>query len=206
MTDTLHDKLQSSINHWNLLESKFYQAWSAGTLPIEGLKAYANEYGAFISMLPSGWEVQDDQETAEEEREHIELWEDFAKALGTSVGDAKIEAVQILLESTKQLFSNPVTALGALYAFEVQQPETSVSKLEGLKKHYSVDKSAEPYFEVHSSNHHEAKKLLERISKLSAEDQGVAAKACEEMSMVLRKALDGLYEAHPACGGCGGMN
>ena len=52
----LEARLDESIARWNLLESRFYQAWSAGTLPVEALRTYAAEYGAFISLIPKGWE------------------------------------------------------------------------------------------------------------------------------------------------------
>ena len=190
----LKGKLDQVVAKWDLLESKFYRAWSAGTLPVEALQAYAREYGAFISLLPQAWEVQNDEETAEEEREHIELWEDFAHALGCRIDEAKIEAVKGLMLTGEKLFSNPVTSLGALYAFEVQQPATASSKLEGLRQHYKLSNSAEPYFETHSHNHHEAEKIIERISKLSAEDQERATAACVEMAQALLFALDGIYD------------
>lgn len=190
------DTLNAAVKKSDLLQSKFYQSWSAGTLPVEALKTYAREYGAFIALLPEGWEVQNDEETAEEEREHIELWEKFAASLGTKLGTAELPAVKALISTTGELFSTVPEALGALYAFEVQQPETASSKLAGIKKHYSLNADAEPYFVVHSSNHHEAEKLIERISALSPEDQARAARACEAMSKELLAALDGIYDAH----------
>ena len=193
----------ATVEKWNLLNSPFYQAWSAGTLPVGALKAYAEEYGAFISLMPLGWEVQDDEHTAEEEVEHTELWEKFAASLGTKITDANIPAVKDLIAKTRDLFKTVPEALGALYAFEVQQPATAQSKLEGLKKHYPLSSDSEPYFEVHSKNHHEAEKLTERISALSAADQARAMKACEIMSKALWDALDGIFEPHKKeCGMC----
>ena len=51
----------------DLLQHPFYQAWSAGTLPVEDLQTYAREYGAFVGMLPRAWQALDDDETAQEE-------------------------------------------------------------------------------------------------------------------------------------------
>ena len=82
-------RLDESIARWNLLESKFYQAWSAGTLPVEALRTYAAEYGAFISLIPRGWEGHGDTATATVEREHMGMWGAFAQALGTEVGAAQ---------------------------------------------------------------------------------------------------------------------
>lgn len=191
------DTLNTSVKLSDLLQSKFYQSWSAGSLPMEALQSYAREYGAFISLLPNGWEIQKDEETTEEEQEHIELWEKFAEAVGTKLGQAEIPAVKALLSTTNELFSSIPEALGALYAFEVQQPETASSKLKGLKDHYkTVDAKAYPYFEVHSCNHHEAEKLVERISELTPEEQARAAQACQMMAKSLLGALDGIHEKY----------
>ncbi len=75
-------KLVRIIDEWNLLKHPFYQAWSSGTLPVEALRIYAREYGEFVAALPQGWETLKDHETANEEREHIQLWENFRIALG----------------------------------------------------------------------------------------------------------------------------
>ena len=187
--------LDSKISKYNLLNHPFYQAWSAGELPVEALKCYAREYGAFISTLPKGWETLNDAETAEEETEHIEMWEDFADGLNTEIADAQIPEVKTLLNTAENLFSNKETALGALYAFEAQQPETAKSKLAGLKAFYQLPDKVEPYFETHSHNEHEAEKILERICALSSDAQNTAIQACEQMSSALWDALTGIHDA-----------
>ncbi len=187
--------LDSKISNSNLLDHPFYQAWSAGELPVEALKCYAREYGAFISTLPKGWETLNDSETAEEETEHIEMWADFADGLNTSVSEAEIPEVKTLLEMAEKLFSQSETALGALYAFEAQQPETAKSKLAGLKKFYQLPETVEPYFETHSHNEHEAEKLLARIGELPSDSQQTVVQACEQMSSALWDALTGIHDA-----------
>lgn len=187
--------LDSKISKYNLLDHPFYQAWSAGELPVEALKCYAREYGAFISTLPKGWDTLNDPETAEEETEHIDMWADFADGLNTKVSEAQIPQVKTLLETAENLFSESETALGALYAFEAQQPETAKSKLAGLKEFYQLPKKVEPYFETHSHNEHEAEKLLERIGVLPSNSQESVVQACEQMSSALWDALTGIHDA-----------
>ena len=187
--------LDSKIADHNLLNHPFYQAWSAGELPVETLRSYACEYGAFISTIPEGWETLDDAETAEEETEHIELWDDFAAGLDTAIAEAQIPQVKALVETAHALFSEPVTALGALYAFEAQQPATAKSKLTGLKAFYQLPKSVEPYFETHSHNEHEAEKLLARIGALPSDSHTTVVQACEQMSTALWDALTGIHDA-----------
>lgn len=188
--------LNERIQAWNLLSHPFYQAWESGDLPMEALQTYAAEYGAFIHHIPAGWEVQGDAETTQEEHEHAELWDAFAAGLATRVGEAKLPATAELIATAKQLFAKPATALGALYAFEVQQPATAKSKLEGLRAHYSLPATVEPYFEVHSHNEHEAEKLLARMAALSLEEQAEAAEACEQMASALWNALTDIYDTH----------
>jgi pyrroloquinoline-quinone synthase len=192
---SIKHRLDEKISSWNLLQNPFYRAWSAGTLPQEALCTYAREYGALISLMPNGWATLADEEIAQEEREHLELWEDFAHGLDTEIGEARIPQVKKLVQTTQNLFATSTTALGALYAFEVQQPATAKSKLEGLKAFYSLPQTVEPYFEIHSHNEHESEKLLDRIDALSLEEQEVALHACETMSIALWDALNGIYDA-----------
>jgi pyrroloquinoline-quinone synthase len=190
------NQLDTRVEKWALLKHPFYKAWEAGELPQKALQAYASEYGAFIASMPSGWETLNDSETAEEEREHIVLWQDFASGLDTKIDKAQLPAIKELVASAENLFSQEPTALGALYAFEVQQPETAKSKLEGLKAHYDLPASVEPYFEEHSHNEHEAEKLLGRINELSEDDKKIAFQACEQMSSALWDALTDIYDTH----------
>ncbi len=188
------ESLDFAVARRNLLEHPFYQAWSAGTLPVEALRTYARQYGAFIGLLQDAWETLQDAATAEEEREHAELWDGFAQALDTRVdGKAELPEVRALTSAASRLFSDPASAAGALYAFEVQQPATAQSKLAGLKTHYHLPSGVEPYFEIHSHNEHEAHKLLARIKRFSADEQNRAIEACSEMADALWNALTGIY-------------
>lgn len=190
-------RLEQAIGTFRLSDSRFYEAWSCGELPIKGLKLYGEEYGALVRLLPLGWEVQGDTETAHEEEEHIELWEKFCKGLETEICKPAIKEVETLVDTTKKLFSDRVSALGALYAFESQQPETAQSKLDGLRRHYEnlPVGDVEPYFEAHSHNHHEAEKILNRLSELSEDDLKKAVDSCGQMAKALFQALDGIYDS-----------
>ncbi len=190
--------LDNKIADFNLLNHPFYQAWSAGELPRNALRSYAREYGAFIATVPNGWQTIGDAETAAEEVEHIDLWADFATGLGTTVSEAEIPQVKTLVETAKTLFSEPATALGALYAFEAQQPATAQSKLAGLKTFYQLPKTVEPYFETHARNDHEAEMLLAHSAELPSHARDTVIQACEQMSTALWDALTGIYDAECA--------
>lgn len=192
----LTQQLNERIDRWALLRHPFYQAWEAGKLPLKALQSYAREYGAFISLMPLGWKTVGDSDTAKEEKEHAELWQQFASALDTQIGEAQLPGVAELVAKSERLFAAQAAALGALYAFEAQQPATASSKLDGLRKHYNLPTSAEPYFETHSSNQHESAKLLDLIAALPAAEREVALQGCEQMSEALWNALTDIYDTH----------
>ncbi len=190
--------LDAHVSKWNLLQHPFYQAWSQGTLPVSALQAYAREYGAFIGTLPQGWQAVGDADAAAVEVEHARLWDQFAAALETRVvGQATTVQVAELVATARQLFASKATALGALYAFEVQQPATAASKLEGLDTHYkALPQGVRPYFVAHAEETCEKDMILAQIGGLSADERLACAAACETMSKALWDALTGL---HPAC-------
>ena len=97
------------------------------------------------------------------------------------------------METAHNLFSQPNKALGALFAFEVQQPETAESKLAGLKEFYSLPQITEPYFEEHQKNHHEAEKLLVQINELDENGKVDVLQAAHDMSAALWDALTGIH-------------
>ena len=190
----MKQELETILEKWNLLKHPFYQAWSAGTLPVEALQVYAREYGNFIATLPRAWETLNDPETAAEERDHAELWTDFTAAVGGFTADASLDPTVRLARVSDELFAARASALGALYAFEAQQPATAQSKLDGLRAHYNFPQAAEPYFEVHSANWHESEKILRQLEALPADEQVRALAACEWMAESLWDALTGIHE------------
>jgi pyrroloquinoline-quinone synthase len=184
----------ASLERWNLHYHPFYQAWSAGTLPVSSLVEYARDWGGFVRVIDQGWATVGKQEYAAEERVHAELWDDFASALGTkAVDNPAIPALAQLRATAERLFANPVTALGALYAFEAQQPGTSKSKLDGLRAHYALESKAEYYFAVHQDDYSEAEWIADAIVQLGEDDRKVAESACEELCHALWDGLSGIY-------------
>ena len=180
---------------WNLLESRFYQAWSAGTLPVSALRSYARQYGSFISTIPQGWRAHGDEKIAKVEEEHIEMWRGFAAALGTEIQAVPTNrGVAQLVGAARDLFTDPAGSIGALYAFEAQQPATSTSKLAGLREHYDFDRAGEEYFEVHKNDEDEPQVLCDRFDTLSEDGKRAALVACHTMCRELRGALDSLYD------------
>ena len=75
------DELDAIVRQFDLNEHPFYTEWRAGTLPIERLAEYADEWAPFISVVDQGWERIGHPAYADEEREHDELWSRFRAAL-----------------------------------------------------------------------------------------------------------------------------
>ncbi len=194
---TTKQRLDAIISRYDLLNHPFYKAWNEGTLPVEALKIYAEEYGAFVGIIADGWETLGSKQYADEERYHVSLWSKFAESLGTEAADGRLPETQHLLTECRQNFATPETAAGAMYAFEVQQPETSKSKIAGLREHYSLGEEAEVYFHEHTANQHETRALLNRMAAMNADAQDKAVEACERTAKAMWDALSGIQRTVP---------
>lgn len=194
----LEQKLDAVIQKWSLLDHPFYRAWTMGTLPTDHLKLYSSEYASFIGMVAKGWEACGNAEIAEEEVEHYDLWKDFAKSLGHNEVNTTVSEVSDLVAACEKNYENKVTALGALYAFEKQQPATAKSKLEGLRTHYSGLNADETYFIVHENDIEEPALLMDYMNELNTADQDKALAACEEICEKVYNALTGIMETAEA--------
>lgn len=187
--------MRAAIDRYNLLTHPFYRAWSAGTLPAGALATYAREYGAFIGVLNRGWTTLDEPGGAAIERTHAALWSDFARALETTVASVPgLTAVRALVEEATRSFAAAAESAGALYAFEVQQPATAQSKLEGLDTHYaSLSPSARPYFAAHAAETAEEALLADKLAAMTDVERERAAAACGRMCKALWDALSDIH-------------
>lgn len=196
--DSLAARCDGHIADRSLLKHPFYQAWSDGTLPVAALADYAREYGAFISRIADGWRAVGEPDIAAIEVGHAKVWaETFARSLSTEVSAPDVRAVQDLCATADALFADRVTALGALYAFEAQQPATARSKRAGLATHYrGLPERTETYFRLHEDDDHEPALLAAGLNALPAGDQARAEAACAQMTVALWDALTGLHAPH----------
>ena len=178
------------VDRWHLKRHPFYTAWSAGTLPPAALRHYASEWAAFIALVPTGWAVLGEHDHAAAEVQHSDLWREFAREIGAEIRLEPTSAgARSLVCSATSLFARRATAIGALYAFEAQQPETAAAKRTGLRDHYAVLGTSGRYFAEHAGDYGEAA-LLDGMS-VSLTDAGreQAAVACAEMGRALWDAL-----------------
>lgn len=195
---TVSDQCDRIIAKHSLLRHPFYVAWSEGTLPVAALKDYASEYGVFIGAIGQGWQTIGDPAHARIESQHAKVWERaFAIPLGTSVTVPRVKEVVELVGASRELFAERPTALGALYAFEAQQPLTARSKLKGLNEHYShLPECCGEYFRLHDDGYDELAPLAGEMEKLNPADREKALIACERMSRALYDALTGIHRGN----------
>jgi pyrroloquinoline-quinone synthase len=185
-------ELEARIARYDLNTHPFYRAWRAGTLPAAKLAQYSGEYEPFIGAIARGWDAVDKPDYADEERAHAALWASFRSALGANASCENAES-RDLVATAERLFTTRPDAIGALYAFESQQPRTAQSKLDGLNAHYALDDAGKRYFEVHAGDVHESVELGAMAETLDEREFARAADACETMCRAMWRALDGVY-------------
>lgn len=188
------DRLDSAIEEKNLLNHPFYQAWNEGTLPTDSLKLYAWEYRRFIGKIADGWDACGFENIARVERSHYDMWVDFAKSLQETEETTEISEVTALVDTCTEANTSAAAALGALYAFECQQPYTATSKLKGLRDHYTALEADETYFKVHVDDFDEPEMLRQRILALPENEQLEAYEACRKTADALWNALTGIHD------------
>lgn len=138
---------------------------------MEALQEYSRQYYHYEAALPSFLTAALEHVTEEPARSavaevledessnpkpHAEMWLDFAAGLGVSASEVKSSEPSVqtinLVETYRSLCSRgQEEAIGALYAYESQQPEVAEAKAAGLVEFYDVnDTSALSFFKLHS--------------------------------------------------------
>ena len=185
-------RLDAARRDRNILEHPFYTRWERGELTREELAYYAGEYRYAVEALAGAAETAAPlagNEHAEEERDHVTLWDAFAEELGADQRSPNDETQRCAAAWTSA--SDPLEALAILYAIEAGQPEVSETKFEGLVKHYGFEEAADgtAYFRLHAERDHEhaadSRQLLEEHATTEDEDRLVAA---------AQRALDGNWQ------------
>ena len=201
MTTGLEQALQAALAPRDLLTHPFYQAWSAGELCAEDLARYAEQYHHQVIALPellrraraltrdADTEAELSRNLDDEEGRtgvaHALLWEAFGAAVGAAAEASPLPETRAAAESLAALVGeDEVTALAALWAYEVQTARVADTKETGLKC-YGVDSPAAlRFFRLHGDlDVHHARGLLGSIERCLARGASLeAAKAAVERS------------------------
>jgi pyrroloquinoline-quinone synthase len=206
-------RIDSEIEKRSLLKHSFYQMWSEGKLTVNHLQGYSMEYFQLVKAVPKfveSIEKAADQPiksdiaiNAREEAEHVEPWVKFAGALGVSRnelisygGAAKTnDAVTKMMVLAGSTFEE---AVAAMYAYEMELPRISRSKIDGLKKFYNMDNvDAVNYFEIHEeADVRHAQVWREILSEIPSERQEAAFNSAVESLKAQNMLLDSVQEKY----------
>jgi pyrroloquinoline-quinone synthase len=212
-------QLDEARRRTNVLDHPFYQRWSAGELQAQELELYAGEYRHAVVALAEASRLAAEQagpehapglaRHAQEEASHVELWDEFARAVATqdgvtaSPGEPDPRASGEPLAQTRACAqawtagADVLEHLAVLYTIEASQPAISTTKLEGLATHYGVraDSPGAAYFKLHTKLDVEhARQARELIAELMPEDACERAAAGERMAARAQAALEGNWQ------------
>jgi len=145
--------IDAARERWNVLEHPFYTRWEKGELTHEELARYAGEYRHAVVALARAARTAGLH--ADEEAQHIALWDDFASALETKAAEPLPETR--CCASAWAAADEELGAAAILYAIESGQPAISQTKLRGLVDHYGFAEGSEAveYFVLHGERDHE---------------------------------------------------
>jgi pyrroloquinoline-quinone synthase len=209
--DNVVQRIDSEIEKRSLLKHSFYRMWSEGKLTIDHLQGYSKEYFQLVKIVPKFVESIAEAtgnpniitNNAREEAEHVELWVRFATALGVSRSDLinyggsekTNEAVAKLMALASLTFEE---AVAAMYAYEMELPKISRSKINGLKNLYGMDsQDATKYFEIHEeADVRHAQVWRDILQRFPAESQEAALNAAIKSLQAQNMLLDSVNEKY----------
>jgi len=204
--------LNEIVAERHLLKHMFYQAWSRGELTTDTLQTYAAQYYNQVQSFPrfisrvhtacpeiAARKVLLENLVDEEIHgtDHPALWMQFAEGMGARrervLNDTPIAETTAMVNKFYELAERDWRdGLCALYAYEVQVPEVSKSKIEGLQQFYGInDERTLEFFtahQVYDVGH--AAEVASLIEKYVEPER--AAIATREASEALWGFLDGM--------------
>ncbi|HLF71308.1 MAG TPA: CADD family putative folate metabolism protein [Dehalococcoidia bacterium] len=212
------ETLDAIVDERSLLKHPFYQAWNAGTLPLESLRDYAKQYFHFEAAFPTflsaihtkcepGATRQSilqnlwDEEHGDDN--HLALWLRFCESLGLDAEEVHASEPNAETRDLIDGFSaacadgNVGEGLATLYAYESQAPKVAETKIAGLRKFYGFEDERDyAFFSVHQEidvHHSDA----ERTAVAAAATTEAEARGLEEATRSaadrLWRFLDGAY-------------
>jgi pyrroloquinoline-quinone synthase len=218
LTDSFTETLDAIIDERSLLKHPFYQAWNAGTLPLESLQEYAKQYfhfeAAFPTFLsavharmeagPARQAVLDNLWDEEHgEQNHLALWLRFAESLGVSEADVRASEpnaeTRDLIDGFRAACSEGTVAegLATLYTYESQAPKVAETKIRGLKAFYGFeDPKGYEFFSVHQDidvYHSQSEREVVAAAATTEAARAGLEEATRQAAGRLWRFLDGAY-------------
>jgi pyrroloquinoline-quinone synthase len=197
-------QLEARIAPYDLLCHPFYQAWAAGELTRDDLRAYAQDYYCHVEAFPSylaafGLRLEEgelrravlanmcDEKGVENRRgmgsvSHSDLWLDFAEGMGSSRNldwhRPEPEIRQLVRHFHRVAGEgSPEEVLAALYVYESQVPRIAQEKARGLREMYGADDKTCGYFALHATAdvHHSRVWRQQLEKRIAANPQAASA-------------------------------
>ncbi|ETO91739.1 MAG: coenzyme PQQ synthesis c-like domain protein [Candidatus Xenolissoclinum pacificiensis L6] len=169
------DDVKELIKKYDLLKTRFYEAWQTGRASLHDIREYVCAYYHHIEGFPRAialiyagcdnynirkilFENIAEEEGFSGEARHSDLWIDFATSLSISEdyirNNAKysVHAMNLLKAFTDCAYFSYEQGLGALYAYEYSFATLSQAKLKIMTEFYGykLDDKALSFFKVHS--------------------------------------------------------
>ncbi|MEX2448935.1 MAG: iron-containing redox enzyme family protein [Solirubrobacterales bacterium] len=204
MSNDVWQRIEQARKRWDVLEHPFYQRWSAGELSREELASYSGQYrhataaiarlSASVAESAPAAERAALRRHAEEEAEHVALWDGFVEAVGGEVAAAPTAETKECVDAWTAR-EDRLSQLVRLYAIESGQPAISKTKREGLAAHYGIgDGPGNEYFRLHEQadveHAAEGRSLIE--SHLDGADPEALVAAAESAFKANWRLLDGV--------------
>lgn len=207
-------KIDQEVEKKSLLKHPFYKMWSNGELSLNQLQGYSLEYFQLVKVVPEmvnniklkmqGSKLKSIiEESHKEESSHIDPWIRFATSLGVQkqdllnyvCGENTKNAISALVELTEDSIDEGICAM---YAYELDLPNISRSKIEGLHEFYNmIHSDSTSYFEIHQeADVRHAEIWRSMIKNISAHKHDICFSAASKSLDAQHLLLDAVYEKY----------
>ena len=207
-------KIDQEVEKKSLLKHPFYKMWSNGELSLNQLQGYSLEYFQLVKVVPEmvnniklklqGSKLKSIiEESHKEESSHIDPWIRFATSLGVQKQDLlnyvcdenTKNAISSLVELTKDSIDEGICAM---YAYELDLPNISRSKIDGLHEFYNMfNDDSTNYFEIHQeADVRHAEIWRSMIKNISGHKHDICFSAASKSLDAQHLLLDAVYEKY----------
>ena len=212
VTSAFSARLLAILEAKSMLKHPFYREWTAGTLPLDGIREYARQYYQFEASFPqllSAIHTRADSPVIRQmlldnlwdeehgERNHAQLWLDFGAALGVSedeIKNARLRPETIaLVDHYRDRCRNGSVgeALATMFAYEGQVPAIAWQKIKGLSEYYGFTPQQFEFWSVHlvADIAHSGNEMA--ALEMATEDEDAVPEATSQACDRLLSFLDG---------------
>lgn len=194
------DRVDALCRRHSVLQHPFYQRWSRGELTRAELAFYAGQYRHAVLALAEATAQTGNQGHADAEYNHVELWDEFVRAVGGDTCAAPTECTNTCVAAWADNRRDSAATLAVLYAIESSQSAISETKRTGLLQHYgaSPNSDATSYFDLHVEidHGHAAEDRRELSALLHPADETRLLTHVEEALRGNWRLLDGVDERY----------